>query len=113
MNIRYELPVVQVACMESFQDVEWLWNTVRKGELFDRIILDYPATKYAISVDMMRLVPGKGLDLNNQVQVVGNGKQYILWNQSRKAYLLSGYDFFTEDMVPEALQKNVLVRKKQ
>lgn len=113
MKYRYELPVVQVAHLESIQDVEWLWKVLNDGVLFDRIIFQYAdGRQMTFPIEQMSFVDNVEIKSSSHYffAVNGNGSHYIAWNQSGEAYFIHSDKGFTESLIPEALQKLVYVK---
>lgn len=115
MRYSYELPVVQVACLESLQDVEWLWRTLNDGVLFNCIAVQYTAGgEYRYSLADLVYVDGFGIKSDSvYFSIRGDGTQYVAWNQAGKAYFISSHDGFSESLVPDVLQKLVYVKAGQ
>lgn len=125
MKYDFELPVVQVARIQSVQDLEWIVETLREGRVFNCMIFSNPATD---SRDVYKFENAKVFASDKHVAFYKDklyfpdkaarwhgsdnitiGCDYVVWNQGKEAYAVFESGDFTSQMIPPELRQLVVV----
>lgn len=114
MKYNFEMPVVQVAHIQSVNDLEWVQDALGKGEIFDRLVFAHanPEFNQVYVFNDVKVLADYGyahFSRNLDSHTVSVGDTYIVWNQSKEAYAVKSVHGFTPKMIPQELKQLVVV----
>lgn len=114
-----ESPVIHVAHLSSVKDLEWLFASLKEGELFTELKYknDGISKWFTLGDQFLHVDVENGYVHAGSFGVVARLGSFVAWNQAGVVYVLplkfstGRVDVFDDKLLPKKLLRNVLVKE--
>lgn len=114
-----ESPVIHVAHLGTVQDLEWLFASLKEGDLFTELKYKHDDVKkwFTLGEQFLHVDVDKGWVHAGSSGIVARLGSFVAWNQAGIVYVIplkfstGKTDLFDDRQLPKKLLRNVLVKE--